>query len=472
MKGRQSILGSCTPTHVNLHRIVSYTRKAERVRRNQPGAARRRTSVERYREAWSADAAAPQSTYVPAHSQLSDVPLNLVMRAAREKLPWVRRFVAEGCPWGHLRRYAEDYADAMGIPRSEVPPYTTLNTWAHRYKEYGLRGLVDRVRKDAESYRALTTEQEHELEIGLFGGKANYSSLAQMLAARSSDEEIPSYHTVRRAARRLEERDPHLAAIARHGLLWWRNHYRLALSHGVLPGGYRLSVDSTVADIWVRIPDQSLPEGWRPIRPVLTVVTDVGTRLWAAFNLSLVAVDSGIICGTFLRACNQDVQDEVHPGLISPGIPFEVCLDQGSEHRGGFRKLLDLLGVEVVPGRENEPEAHAHVERLIETITQQLFRLLPGFSETHKVFNPYAPPEADAKRRVRDLKYDPYRLELPVTSLSTLDELEERILAWATVYNHRPHSGLPAESVALQQMIRASLHPQEVGGDQHVQEVA
>jgi hypothetical protein len=202
------------------------------------------------------------------------------------------------------------------------------------------------------------------------------------------------------------------------------------------------------------------------------VIEDIGTRLCVAFNLSLVAIDSGIICGTFLRACNQDVQDEVHPGLVSPGIPFEVCLDQGSEHRGRFRELLDRLGIEVVPGRENEPEAHAHVERLIESITQRLFRSLPGFSETHKAFNPYAPLEADAKRRVRDLKYDPYRLELPVTALLTLDELEERILAWVTVYNHTPHSGLPTESAALQQMIRASLHAQGLSGDPHMQEVA
>jgi hypothetical protein len=399
----------------------------------------------------------PQSRFVPWYSQLSDVPPEMLTRVSQEKLPWIKRFVEEGSPWGGLRRYAEAYAGAMSISREEIPPYSTLNTWAHRYREYGLLGLVDRVRVTTGQLKVVSPEQEKMIEVALFGGKSSYASITRLLASRAEVGECPSYGTVRRVARQMEARDPHLAAIARHGLLWWRNNHRLALTNGALPGGYRLAVDSTVADVWVRVRDLSRPEGWKPMRPVLTVIADVGTRMLVSFNLSLVAIDSGIITGTFLRACNQDVQDEVHPGLISPGIPFEVSTDQGSENRGQFRQVLARLGVQLVNERENEPEAHGHIERLIGTVTMSLFRSLPGYSATQRPFNPYAPAESDGKRRVTSLKYDPYRLELPVSALLTIDELEERLLAWATTYNQTPHGGLPAESAGLQQMIRAAL---------------
>ncbi len=394
---------------------------------------------------------------MPWYSQLGDVPQELLTRAGQEKLPWIKRFVEEGSPWGGLRRYAAAYADAMSIPREQIPPYSTLNTWAHRYREYGLLGLVDRVRATTGKLKAVSADQEQVIETALFGGKSSYAGITRLLAERAEAGECPSYATVRRVAQRMETRDPHLAAIARHGLLWWRNNHRLALTNGVLPGGYRFALDSTVSDVWTRVRDMSLPEGWRPVRPVLTVVEDVGSRMLVAFNLSLAAIDSGIVMGAFLRACNQGVQDEVHPGLISPGIPFEVSTDQGSENRGRFRQLLARLGVELVNERENEPEAHGHVERLIGTVTGSFFRSLPGYSATQRVFDPYAPAEADAKRRITSLKYDPYRLELPISALLTLDEFEERFLAWATTYNETPHGGLPAESPALQQMIRAAL---------------
>jgi hypothetical protein len=434
---------------------MSTTRSIARVARAR--SAGQPCSAPRRRGAWSGDAAAPQSRFVPWYSQLSDVPEEMLTRVSQEKLPWIKRFVEEGSPWGGLRTYAQAYAAAMSITPEEIPPYTTLNTWAHRYREFGLLGLVDRVRVTTGQLKVVSPEQEKLIEVALFGGKSSYASITRLLASRAEVGECPSYGTVRRVAQQMEARDPHLAAIARHGLLWWRNNHRLALTNGALPGGYRLAVDSTVADVWVRVRDLSRLEGWKPMRPVLTVIEDVGTRMLVSFNLSLVAIDSGIITGTFLRACNQAVQDEVHPGLISPGIPFEVSTDQGSENRGQFRRLLARLGVQLVGQRENHPEAHGHIERLIGTVTASLFRSLPGYSATQRPFNPYAPAESDGKRRVTSLKYDPYRLELPLSALLTIDELEERLLAWATTYNQTPHGGLPAESAGLQQMIRAAL---------------
>src|SRR5690606_37052775 len=110
--------------------------------------------------------------------------------------------------------------------------------------------------------RSITVEQEELVEIGLFGGQLDYTDLLRFVIEHSPPgAPIPSYEVIRAVAQRAERDNPHLVAAAKQGLLAHRDLHRLALSHGVLPGGYCLAIDSTVADIWVRIPDASQRSG-------------------------------------------------------------------------------------------------------------------------------------------------------------------------------------------------------------------
>jgi transposase InsO family protein len=445
---------------------MSKTRQSTRITRQRApgeGPAIARGPCGPYQTAWDADDAVPK-TYIraPVYAHLSQAPEELQLRASTQKLPWVKRFVDEKCPRGRLLMYAVFHAKTKNMPREEIPPYTTLNTWAHQYKHYGLLGLVDAPREDVGQSRALNAvaslithatnlTPKEVVELAVFGGKEAYAGVMRVVNATLPTEvDGVSYDTVRRAAHRAKQQNPHLAAIAEHGESYFQAHHRLALSYGYLPGNRRLSIDSTVADLWVRVPDTDAECGWSARRPVLTVIQDVGSRLLVTYGLSLWAIDSGICLALLGRALQPSRN---YPGLLSAGIPEEISLDKGAEHQDEFLRVLQKFHITPVPRAPNTPEAGGRLERLIGSIQTEVFSNLVGYSKTDEVFDPYAPPAADTKRGLTALKYDPYRLEVPVMALPTLGQVDSHILGWGVTYNARPHVGLPARDGMLERSI-------------------
>lgn len=409
-------------------------------------ATRRRRRPSAYRRSWASAAVGVPTG--DADGRLDELPRDLVLRAAREKYPWIARFIREKCPPGKLMAYARLYAEANAIPPAKIPPYSTLNTWVHRYlAARGLAGLVDAPSRQAGRSRAVTGDALKHLEVAASTGRGPARILDYLAEALPPGAALPAYHAVFRELKRFEQREPHLVAMAREGPTWFRDHCEIALSHGIFPGGLRLTIDSTVADAWVRV---RYGGGYKAFRPVLTVVEDVGSRLGVTFNLSLYAIDAGICAAVLGRALTQA---ENYPGLLSVGVPHQITLDKGAEHQGAFRELLDVLRIEVVPRKDNDPRGGPHVERLLGTITSEVLANLKGYSKCERVFDPYAPAEDDVKRNLTALKYAPYKREVAVEALPTLAELEARILAFLTVYNERPHKALRLDDAATQAVL-------------------
>lgn len=424
-------------------------------RPRQTTTARRQSQPGRYADAWSSSPTEPKAHLrPPVFARLSDAPEELIVRAG-EKYGWIQGFVDAGCPRGELLNFANRHAASRGLPPDVVPRYTTLNTWVHRYLAFGRVGLLDTPRGDAGQSRTVVGEDLKLFELLATAGERSAAAITARIAdLRASTGRMPSEMAIYRALKQFERQNPHLTAAARNGLTALRHQYRLALSHGVLPGGVRLGLDSTVADIWARIytglDEDRANGGWRPIRPVLTVVEDLGSRLCVSFNLSILRIDSGICKAVLGRAINQRAN---YPGLRSVGWPREIAVDKGAEHQGGFMALLKRANIALVKREANNPESGAHVERLIGTITREVFRTHLASTRMQKLFDPYAPPESDGKRTMVQAMYDPERGELPVSALPTLEELEAKLLAWATLYNDRPHSGLPVNDPRIRRLI-------------------
>jgi hypothetical protein len=203
-----------------------------------------------------------------------------------------------------------------------------------------------------------------------------------------------------------------------------------------------------VCDLWVRVRNVTVAEGWEAIRCVLTIVEDVGSRTFLTFNLSLVSVDSGIAIATLRRAI---VPGENYAGLPQAGLPHEVLVDAGPEHLGLFYKCLIEEGVQV--HYSGTPEENGRAERLINTVTTQVLARLPGYSKSERPLDPYAAPTQEDRKRLSILKGGEYHREIPLHLLLTVEELEARIHAWATVYNDRAHPGLPAHSEFLREAL-------------------
>lgn len=433
-------------------------RQTTRIRRRPKGqvrqvkAARKRNRSRKrvYATEWSGGVTGAMERRAIPYTKMSEAPPELLERAWSNKYPWIARFLDEGCPGGRLVDYARQYAEARGKAVGPVPPYTTLNTWVKLYRQHGILGLVDKPSVVAGVSRTLKGEflVQFELLATLgYGATQILNALAEMFRRTS----LPRRPVIARALRRFEADHPQLVAFARMGPVWFRNVCASASPHPAVPGGVRLAMDSTVADIFVRIPDASHEGGWAAVRLVLTIVEDVGSRLFVAFNFSLYSIDSGICTAVLGRAVDQQRN---YPGLVSVGVPKEMAVDKGSEHLGRFRATLEKLQISVVPRMPDAARGGAHVERLIETVQLEVFKNLPGYSKTEKVFDPYAPDDADTKRSLTALKYEPYRRAVPVMQLLTLPQLEQYVLAWARVYNARPHKGLLVESPELQAMLQ------------------
>lgn len=414
----------------------------QQTRTNQPG---------RYRRAWTRDVAVPPAGLrLPAYQSIDEVPSELRERAAH-KLQWVARFVREGCPRGKLHEYAVAVAGAAGVDQEAVPPYTTLRDWAKLYAHWGLVGLCDKVRCDAGHSRTVSDEFGSlalACVIGLKHGVAQ--ALAFLARALPPEATLPKYASLSREIARFKRRNPHVMSMVREGITGWRNRFRMALPGIDYPAGHRYAVDSTTCDVWIRVRDVTVPGFWRAGRCVLTVVEDVGSRSLLTFNLSLVSVDSGIALGTMRRAVMPDLN---YPGLPTVGLPEEVVVDCGPEHLGDFNKSLSEAGVKVRYTTPGTPEDNGPVERVIGTIKTEVFSNLPGFTESYRVFNKYAKVKKENKKNLENLKYQPYRSDVPIMSLLTLEELELRLNAWATVYNARGHSSLKANSQILQEVM-------------------
>lgn len=440
--------------------MTEIQRQPERITRNRTvgeGSARRPRCGGRgavpYVAQWDTSDQTARTYYrEPAYRELTSVPTDLRDRA-QAKLHWITRFVREGKPYGQIRVFAAARAQALGVATSEIPKYTTMVTWIHRYERWGLLGLVDGVRADAGRSRLLSADDESLLEIALVSGmRRTPHALHTFLTSMSRREQPVSGDVVTRWYHQYVQANRGLVTLALDGIGAYQDHHRLALAQLVQAPGDRYSVDSTVLDTFIRVPSPSEPGGWDMLRPVFTVIQDIGSRALLTFGLSLVPVSADIVVGLFRRALDPARN---HPGLPALGVPAEIVADGGSEHRGRVREMAQRLGIEFVQTPPNEPELHGRVERLIGTITRDLLPNLPGYVQCTVPHDPAAPSERDRKRGWVNRQYERLRLESPPSAFLTVDELRAHLLAWAIRYNQTPHRGLSLRSPALHALMTA-----------------
>jgi transposase InsO family protein len=376
----------------------------------------------------------------PAYDSLDQVPWDLLRRAETQKLPWIRAYVQRGRPRGMLIELAEAYAVLNDLPASTIPPRSTLYHWARRYEKWGLLGLVDSVRSDAGTSASITPEVEEHLRTYFTAvGRISTAAAIRHLSEHCDVDPLPSYDAVRHWGNDFAARNPDLLSISKDGVIGYRNRFEPYIRGDLPLGGDRLGIDSTVADVWIRVPCPIDPLGWKAVRPALTVVECVGSRSLITFGLSLVAVNPDLMLAYLRRSL---VQETNWRGLVSVPVPREVVTDAGSEHRGAMEAAIRDLKVTHRGRRANRPKDNARAERLIQTVQLEVFTHLTGYSKTEKVFDPYTADEADAKRSLSSLQYDPPRMEVHPESLLTLRELEAKILGWGISYNQRAHPSL------------------------------
>ena len=134
----------------------------------------------------------------PSYSSVDEIPRDILERTLTQKLPWIQRFVAEGCPRGKLGEYARRHAEGAGVAEDDIPPYSTLHTWAHQYRQFGIAGLADKVRTDAGDQQ-IDPEVLQAIETLRVGGKMNPAAATAAVIKLLDLPSARSRHTGRSA---------------------------------------------------------------------------------------------------------------------------------------------------------------------------------------------------------------------------------------------------------------------------------
>ena len=442
---------------------MSRNRKRKPIRRRgrrRGEAQRRRSQPGEYRPHWTRDlAASPPGHDPPPFQDEQEVPRDLLERA-HQKRTLIQRFVQEGCPRGMLVVYAEQAAEAMNWAQEDMPAYTTLCGWVHRYRTWGILGLVDRVRRSPQS-DVFTAIMRSWAIAAVVGGRLSYRRVKELLKSLLPDgARCPSVSTIRRWFKDYEVRNPKIRELAKLGPDGFRSRFRLAFPADTLPPGLRSAIDTSPGDLVVRVPDLTAETGWRLMRAFLTLVVDEGSRRLLTFNLSLWPVDSRVLLGVLRRVL---VPGQNYPGLPTVSVPPEIRIDAGPEYLKGFWDTVKGLGIR--PLVATTPEENARVERLFRSVKEGALGGLPGYMPTQRVESRYRKPGTGKGPRLTELRYEPVRLSIPEDMVRTLPELEAHLHAWALIYNQKPHSSLSTSDQALRSLkwIQQGLHGRHQG---------
>lgn len=408
-----------------------------------------------YRSAWQV----PKGTDVirrigrPNVGSLTLAPDGLQVRA-REKFLWIQKFVLAGCPRGKLVEFANERA-ALQAPALAVPPYSTLRLWVERFQLYGLAGLVDtpggrckrtRQRKGKES--ALTESERHVVEQTALSNETPMV-IARLAAEGREGRAKVIYQAVRRTVLVVRATQIHAAVIAAEGRAGHRARNELAIPRPSLPAGRRLSVDSTTLDLWIQTPGETATSTVA-MRPTITIVTDEGSRRLVTFGVFLRAVNSEILRSLMAKAF---VPGRNWLGLPTVPVPLEMNADLGSEHQKDFLDAMTFLGIRAVKRAPSSPKGGARVERLHETLQTTVLAHEIGYSKRHTPLDDAKPYVDRKERRMNDLYYEPFKLEVEKHDLLNLRQLEEKVRAWAVRYNDTPHASLSLMDVTVKQSL-------------------
>jgi putative transposase len=316
-----------------------------------------------------------------------------------------------------------------------MPTYETAKAWQREAKEKGTHSskllVIDhrgnpRKKRINEQYEVLMESTIRELH----NSKANPTATSEYgefrlrcqellhpeLTPTQADRIIPHFTTY---LSRVKEYDTYQRSKARSSTTQHRKSstHGGKLEHPEIIGG-AMQIDATKLNVFVKVDGVNTS-----IRPWLTILIDVYTRVITGRNLSLSPPSSSSTISAVLMSCTEDVQ-------AKRVIPIVLQHDNGSENsNSAVRHIASELCFDLQPGAPYYPNHQAVVESNFNSMEKRCFHLMGG--TTFGKLGQNRPYQAE--------KY-------PVYSLSELDELIEEYI---DVYHHQPHTGLNGMSPNL-----------------------
>ena len=320
--------------------------------------------------------------------------------------------------------YRAGEIDVSAATRSLIASFSwnTLQRWHREFRARGVVGLLPGAGGRRSTIDA--DEDFRETAAALVLANPNHVTARQIgraLRARFPDREPPGIDSIRRWAR------------------GWRAAHKRELSAVADPDGHRSRRMPAFGDGGEMLVD-GLNSLWELDSTLADVMCADGKRY--ALVAAIDVWSRRVKCYVTRSSRAGAIAALIRRCLLDWGVPGWVRTDEGSDYTSRHLRhaLLDLgVGHEVLP--PYSPDLKPFIERVIGTISRDLFSQLPGFTG-HNV------AEA-AKLRARK-SFAARRGEQPVATFKcslTPEQLQERIDAWCEhVYGREEHSGLAGMS--------------------------
>lgn len=290
----------------------------------------------------------------PRFARIEDAP-EALQRRVTFRYPWVHA-VMQRRPKQSVDCALREHAQLTGVAPADIPKRSTVLTWVRRFEAFGRLGLLDGLRADAGTKRALTrlpakagltpAEVDHLIAVVVCGAKGRTIDLVHHVneRLRRFGVEVP-YQTAWDWVDAFRRRHPHDVHVAHEGVGAFAEDNRMHLGMAPVAPGMLHSFDSSPADEWVRIPDPRATDGWRRVRPIFTRVIDVGSRAALSFEVTVGALTADIVLGVLRRAY---VTGENWEGLPTVKLPTRARADTGPEHRAVVEQVLNDFNLSTV----------------------------------------------------------------------------------------------------------------------------
>ena len=278
-----------------------------------------------------------------------------------------------------------------------------------KYQEEGLAALISTTRGDKGKHRISEFWQDFIIKTYQQGNKGSkrmtpkqVALKVQTKASEIGDDEPPTYRTVLRVLKPLQEKEAKAKSIRTPG---WRGS---TLSVKTRDGddleiSYSNQVwqcDHTRAD--VLLVDQ---HGELIGRPWLTTVIDSYSRCIMGINLGFDAPSSQVVALALRHAIllkQYGAEYKLHCDWGTYGKPEYFYTDGGKDFRSNH---LAEIGTQLgfVPKLRSRPSEGGIVERPFKTLNQSLFSTLPGYTGSNVQERPKE-AEKDAQLTLRELE--------------------------------------------------------------------
>jgi putative transposase len=279
------------------------------------------------------------------------------------------------------------------------------------YQEEGLAALTSTNRADRGKHRISEFWQDFIIKTYKEGNKGSkrmtpkqVALKVQSKAQQRGDEQPPTYRTVLRVLKPLQEEQAKAKSIRTPG---WRGS---TLSVKTRDGddleiSYSNQVwqcDHTPVDVKLRDQNGEIFE-----RPQLTTVIDSYSRCIMGINLGFDAPSSQVVALALRHAIlpkQYGAEYKLHCDWGTYGKPEYLYTDGGSDFRSNhLAEIAAQLGF--VPKLRRRPSEGGIVERPFRTLNQKLFSTLPGYVGSNVQERP-KDAEKDAKLTLRELEQE------------------------------------------------------------------